>query len=109
MLGVSGLPDAPLAVQAADGPDYLRLPLAWTPTRRSDDHGVCEYRLPLGGGNVAILQLIEHKVWAMKITHAGGQPNIERGLFGTPHDALMVLVGEFVFPGDGVGPLQAQP
>lgn len=88
---------------AANGPDYLRLPLAWTPSRRFDHDRVYEYRLALGGGDVAVLRLVADKGWAMTVSH-GGERETDRGLFGTPHDALMVLVAEFVFPDDGVAP-----
>lgn len=107
MCCVSSMQAPFLTANAAEGPDYLRLPLVWMPTRRDDDQRVCEYRLPLGDATVAILQLIADKGWAMTIAHGGEQADTERGLFGTPHDALMVLVAEFVFPGDWTGPLQA--
>ena len=61
---------------------------------------MAEYRLTLGAGNVAILQLVADNGWAMAIAHGPGRPDTERGLFGTPHDALMVLVAEFVFSGN---------
>ena len=87
-----------------DRADYLKLPLAWTPTRRFDHHQVYEYQMALGAGRAATLRLVADKGWAMTIVHDGVQPGTDRGLFGTPHDALMVLVAEFVFPDDGVDP-----
>ena len=92
----------------ADGPDYLTLPLSWTPARRFDHDRVYEYRLALGGGDVALLRLVADKGWAMMISHGSGAPDTERGLFGTPHDALLVLVAEFVFHGDRVEDLHAR-
>jgi hypothetical protein len=84
----------------ADGPDYLRLPLAWTPSRRFEHDRVYEYRLAIGAGDAVVLRLVADKGWAMTVTHGSGQPDTDRGLFGTPHDALMVLVAEFAFIGD---------
>jgi hypothetical protein len=55
---------------------------------------VSEYRLKLQSGDVALLRLVADKGWAMTIRHGTGQPDTDRGLFGTPDDALMVLVGE---------------
>jgi 2-hydroxychromene-2-carboxylate isomerase len=97
-----------MTAKAADGPDYLNLPLAWTPTRRFDHHQVYEYQLALGAGNVAILRLVADKGWAMTIVHDDWQPDTDRGLFGTPHDALMVLVAEFVFGGDRIEDQEAE-
>lgn len=102
MLADNGVKRRPPTATAANGPDYLRLPLAWTPSRRFDHDRVYEYRLTLGGGDVAILRLVADKGWAMTVTHGSGEPDTDRGLFGTPHDALMVLMAEFVFPDDGV-------
>ena len=98
----------PRPATAADGPDYLTLPLAWTATRRFDHGRVSEHRLALGGGEVAILQLVADRAWAMTIVHGSRQPDTDRGLFGTPHDALMVLVAEFVFPGHLVEHLEVR-
>ena len=105
---VSGVPEIPAAAQTTDGPDYLRLPLAWTPSRRFDHLQVYEYRLALGAGDVAILRLIADKGWALTISHAVGQPETDRGLFATPHDALMVLVAEFVAPADRLERMPAE-
>ena len=104
MVCFSSLQRAPVTAKAVHGPDYLRLPLAWTPTRRFDHHQVYEYQMAHGAGQVAILRLVADKGWAMTIVHRDGQPATERGLFGTPHDALMVLVAEFVLPDDRVAP-----
>lgn len=90
------------------GTDYLKVPLAWTPARRFDHDRVYEYRLALGTGDVAILRLVADKGWAMTISHANGEPDTERGLFGTPHDALLVLITEFAFQGGPVEDLQAR-
>lgn len=87
----------PLAAIAADRPDYLDPPLAWTPSQRFGHGQVCEYRVPLAAGDVAILQLVAGKGWAMTIAHGAAEPATERGLFATPHDALMVLLAEFGF------------
>ena len=103
MLCASSVQNRPPTVSAADGPDYLRLALAWTPSRRFDHDQVYEYRLALAAGNVAILRLVADKGWAMTISHAG-QRDTDRGLFWTPHDALMVLVAEFVFPDHAMEP-----
>src|SRR5918993_5220293 len=102
MVAFSTVPEQPLPAKVVDGPDYLKLPLAWTPTRRFDHHQVYEYQLALGAGKVAILRLVADKGWAMTIAAAPGRPEIDRGLFGTPHDALMVLMAEVVFPDDDV-------
>jgi hypothetical protein len=93
---------------AVNGPDYLRLPLAWTPSRRFEHDRVYEYRMALGDGDVAILRLVADKGWAMTISHGSGHPDTERGLFGMPHDALLVLVAEFAFAGDHVEDLQEE-
>jgi len=93
MVSFSSERQGPLTAKAAE-PDYLQLPLAWMPTRRFGHHQVYEYQLRLGGSDVAVLRLVADKGWAMTITHAAGEPETDRGLFGTPHDALMVLVAE---------------
>jgi hypothetical protein len=80
-------------------PDYLGVPLAWTPARRFDHGKVYEYRLTLHDGEVAILRLVAGKGWAMVIAHDDGQPDTERGLFATPGDALMVLRAEVLSAG----------
>lgn len=82
---------------AAHAPDYLRLPFAWAPSRRFDHGLVYEYRLAVGTDDIALLRLVPGKGWTMTLAR-GAQSDIEeRGLFGTPHDALMVLFAEFVF------------
>lgn len=90
---------------AADGPDFLDPPLAWTPSQRFGHGQAYEYRLALGADDVAILQLIPGKGWAMTTAHGTAQPD-ERGLFATPRDALMVLIAEFVIT-DADGETQA--
>jgi hypothetical protein len=89
-------PPPPTAI-AVDGPDFLGPALAWTPTRRFGHGQVYEYRLALDGDDVAILQLVPGKGWAMTVAHGSGQPDSDRGLFATPRDALMVLLAEFGF------------
>jgi hypothetical protein len=84
------------AAIAAEGPDYLDVAVAWTPTRRFGHGQVHEYRLSLGT-EVAILQLVAGKGWAMTIAHGTTQPDTDRGLFATPRDALMALLGELGF------------
>jgi hypothetical protein len=95
MVSFSSEQRGPSTAKAVVERDYLKLPLAWTPTRRFDHHQIYEYQLTLRGGEVAVLRLVADKGWALTITHAAGQPETDRGLFGTPHDALMVLVAEF--------------
>jgi hypothetical protein len=95
MLFDSSLERSPQTATAPDGPDYLRLPLAWTPSRRFEHDRVYEYRLALGASDEAILRLVAGKGWALTIAHGNGQPATERGLFATPRDALLVLVAEF--------------
>jgi hypothetical protein len=82
---------------AAHAPDYLRLPFAWAPSRRFDHGLVYEYRLVVRTDDIAILRLVAGKGWTMTLARGGAQAAIEeRGLFGTPQDALMVLFAEFV-------------
>ena len=76
--------------------DYLRTSLAWVPSKRFGHGRVYEYRLELGGDDVAILRLVADKGWALTIAHGPGRAETARGLFGKPHDALTVLVAELV-------------
>lgn len=82
-----------LSTKTGDESDYLGLPLTWTATRRFDYGRVYEYRLTLGTGQVAILRLVPEKGWAMTIADDADSV-IERGLFATPDDALMVIAAE---------------
>jgi hypothetical protein len=91
----STLQQPPPTAIAADGPDFLDPALTWTPTRRFGHGQVYEYRLTLDGNDVAILQLVPGRGWAMSIAHGTGQPDSDRGLFATPRDALMLLLAEF--------------
>jgi hypothetical protein len=95
------------AVQRHDA-DYLDLPFAWTATQRFGHGQVREYQLPLGGDRVAILERVAAKGWALTILHAGGSTKSVRGLFGTPHDALMVLFAEEVDAAFKLGCLRVQ-
>jgi hypothetical protein len=88
------------AAIVTDRPDYLDLPVAWTPSRRFEHGQVYEYRLTLTAGETAILQLVPGRGWAMTIAHGAGQPDSDRGLFATPRDALMVLLAECAPAGD---------
>jgi hypothetical protein len=74
---------------------YLRLPFAWASTKQFAYGQPNEYRLTLSDGRAAILRLVTDKGWAMSIADARGSET-SRGLFGTPHDALMALVAECV-------------
>jgi hypothetical protein len=76
-----------------NAPDFVSLPVAF-PSRRFDHGQPYEYRLALGAEDEAVLQLVAGKGWAMTIV-AGGQRAIERGLFATLRDALMVIYAEF--------------
>ena len=78
-----------------DGPDYLRLPISWSPSRRLEHGEPCEYRLVLGADEVAILQRVAGKGWALTIIRGPERAPAERGLFGTIVDAVMVLYAEF--------------
>ena len=78
----------------AHGPDYLSLPIAWLPSRRFEHGQPYEYRLALTGDDVAILHRVAGRGWALMIAHGAAGPATARGLFGTPHDALMVLYAE---------------
>ena len=71
---------------------YLKPPFNWRPMRPADIEQT-EYQFALGDGRTAYLRLVAGKGWAMRITGGPGQET-DRGLFGTPHDALMVLVAE---------------
>jgi hypothetical protein len=78
-----------------DPRQYLQLPFAWVPSGRFGHGKVHEYRLDLGANDVAILRLVADKGWALTIARGAAQPEIDKGLFATPYDALMVIVAEY--------------
>ena len=80
---------------APDESSYLTLPFAWAPSQRFGHGQVFEYRLVCDAGFVAVLRLVPDKGWAMTVGDGTAQPESDRGLFASPHDALMVLVAEF--------------
>lgn len=88
--------------------EYLKLPFAWSVTERFDHGEVREYQLPLAGDGRAILQLVPARGWALTVISGRGSPSTARGLFGTPHDALMVLVAEHVFASFKIGGTRVQ-
>lgn len=73
---------------------YLTLPFTWTPAKRFGHGQTSEHRLALPGGQIAILRVVADRGWEMTICDGAGRES-PRGLFATPHDALMVLVAEF--------------
>jgi hypothetical protein len=97
---------APPRSETANEAAYLELPFTWTPSQRFDHGQVREYQLGLGSGRVALLERVGGTGWALTIEHR--QHRTERGMFATPHDALMVLVAEYVLQRfDGRGPDRA--
>jgi len=80
---------------AADSPDYLRLPVAWTPSRRFEHGQPYEYRLMLNADEVAALQRVAGRGWSLTIIDGSSGRVSERGLFATPHDALMAVYAEY--------------
>ena len=91
-------------MDGVNGPDYLSLPIAWQPSRRFQHGQPYEYHVALGADDRGILRLVAGKGWALTIVPGDTQLAIDRGLFGTPDDALMVLYAEFcaefALPGD---------
>jgi hypothetical protein len=84
----------PVMMPAASERDgYLKLPFAWTSSKRFGHGQTNEYRLDLRANRVAILRLVADKGWAMSIVDGDGET--PRGLFATPDDALLVLAAEF--------------
>jgi hypothetical protein len=79
--------------------DYLKLPIACVPSRRFEHGQPYEYRLLLNTDEVAMLRLVAGKGWALTIVRGPERPPIERGLFATIFDALMVLYAEFRLDG----------
>src|SRR5688500_17255947 len=96
------------AAVSAHEADYLKLPFRWSVTARFDHGLVREYQMPLGGDTRAILRLIPARGWALTIVNGGGAPSTARGLFGTPHDALMVLLAEHDFASFKLGGTRVQ-
>ena len=75
--------------------DYLKLPVALTASRRFDHGQPYEYRMTLNGHHTAVLTLVAGKGWRLTIVHDGATPPIDRGLFATLYDAVMVVYAEF--------------
>lgn len=90
-------PDGPKATYpqaVADEADYLKLPITWRATRRFDHGQPYEYRLSIDVHTAAVLTMAAGKGWRLTIVH-DGTPAIDKGLFGTLYDALMVVYAEF--------------
>ena len=92
MIGPASHVDGDRAASYQSGCTYLKLPFNWKPVRRALT-GPVEYELTLHDGRTATLTEVAGKGLAMRISTKLG-PDTPRGLFGTPHDALMVLVAE---------------
>jgi hypothetical protein len=59
------------------------------------EHGMTrEYQVTLLDGDVAVLQLVAGRGWRMTMRSAARPGELDRGLFATPNDALMVLSAE---------------
>ena len=76
-------------------PDYLRLPVTWSPSRQFPNGQASEYQLALRDGDMATVRTEAGKGWAMTIIRRGGREVIDRGLFVTVCDALMVVYAEY--------------
>jgi hypothetical protein len=83
-----------LYMTTATAPDYLKLPVTWSPSRHFEHGQPYEYRLTLRGNDVATLTAVAGQGWALTITNSGRMV-IERGLFATVCDALMVIYAEY--------------
>jgi hypothetical protein len=73
--------------------DHLSAPCQLQPTAWFEHGMTREYQVPLLEGELAILQLIAGRGWQVTIRSASTS-DIDRGLFASPHDALMVLSAE---------------
>ena len=79
---------------SATAPDYLTLPVTWSPSRQFAHGQTYEYRLALRDGDEAIVRSVAGKGWALTIAQPGKEES-ERGLFVTLSDALMVVYAEY--------------
>jgi hypothetical protein len=91
---------------AGEGVLFITLPFGWVVTQRFEHGLVREYQLTRGD-LVAILQRVAGRGWAMTVVHGPGQ-RYDRGLFATPHDALMVLAAEFAVAGLSLDACEAE-
>jgi hypothetical protein len=70
-----------------------------------DGHGLngqaSSYRIELPNGDCASLALASNRGWDLSIQNYKGQMT-RRGLFGSPHDALMLLEAEYYLLSDFV-------
>jgi hypothetical protein len=74
--------------------DHLTAPCKLEPTAWFEHGMTREYQAPLLDGNRAVLQLVAGRGWRLIIRTGAGSPELDRGLFATPHDALMLLSAE---------------
>jgi hypothetical protein len=78
----------------ADETNHLAGPCVLTASKRFDHGAIWEYQIALPENHVAVLRLEPGKGWALNILSTQDNIDIDRGLFATPLDALMVVSAE---------------
>ena len=73
--------------------DYLAYPCRLVPEQKFGHGMIYEYQIPLPAGRVAVLRLVAAKGWDLIVRSATG-PEVPRGLFASPRDALLLLAAE---------------
>jgi hypothetical protein len=79
---------------AAHHGDHLTTPCVLRPTRTFEHGMASEYEIALPNDAVAVVRLVAAKGWNLIVRERNSDREISRGLFATPHDALMVMAAE---------------